>query len=479
MIELIPIADASAAGLFVGVAGGVSAVALLWQRRLPAGTAVGALLATATVAVAALEPGLAPAALRGFPILLLAIGALVLARTVFRAAPDTAAACAFGAAIAYVWALADALARCSAGRWQEPLVAAVAISALLLLLVLGDGRLRRIGACAGLALAGTFARSTFKIDASWLVLGAGAWSLFGLLALLLLHWRRRAAWPPTADPGVAPFSPLAAAALLAGVVVALGAALLAGTWAAAIGLLCAALAAFGVAHVLGWAAARELGAISLLGSLGVALPMALFATDTFSALGLAIGAAYYLWLAKFWGQQLLDERAWTTTGRMIPVVRDYGILSVGGVLAALLAAPPDTWHVWRLMMFVALSLLTLRSQHPIAAHCGLLFAIATAWPAHALLELAGIAVPLGLVLCAPLSLLSLAGLAIPHVRAAAFGLSLGVGPLLAAGGIATLGIAHAGALAAACLALGGAAAALVRIDASHPKLPQTQPAPML
>ena len=478
MIELIPIADASAAGLYLGVAGGVSAVALLWQRRLPAGTAVGALLATAAVAIAALEPGLAPPALHGFSSLVLAIGAFVLARTAFRNAPSTAAACACGAAIAFVWTLADAIARCGAGRWQEPLVAAVALAALVLALR-GAATLRRIGMCAGLALAGTLARCESQLDASWLVLGAGAWSLCGLLALLLLHWRRRAAWPPTADPGASPFSPMAALALLAGVVAALGAALVSGPWAAAVGLLCAALAAFGVAHVLGWAAARELGAVALLGSLGVALPMALYATNAFSALGLAIGAGYYLWLAKFWEQQLFEESAWTTTGRMIPVMRDYGITAVGGVLAALLAAPPDSWHVWRLMMFVALSLLTLRSQHAVAAHCGLLFAIASAWPAHALLHQAGIASPFGLVLCAPLSLLSLAGLAFPHVRAAAFGLALGVGPLLAVGGIATLGFADAGALAAAFLALGGAAAVVVRIDASNPKLPQVQPVAML
>ena len=41
-------------------------------------------------------------------------------------------------------------------------------------------------------------------------------------------------------------------------------------------------------------------------------------------LGCGLAGVYLLWLARFWEQQLLEGRPWTTAGRLIPVTRRAG-----------------------------------------------------------------------------------------------------------------------------------------------------------
>lgn len=59
---------------------------------------------------------------------------------------------------------------------------------------------------------------------------------------------------------------------------------------------------------------------------------------------LAIMAAYWFWLSRFWDQQLLNGTPWTTTGRMIPLARKTGfVVAAMGVLAAFQLA---FWPEW-------------------------------------------------------------------------------------------------------------------------------------
>jgi hypothetical protein len=65
-----------------------------------------------------------------------------------------------------------------------------------------------------------------------------------------------------------------------------------------------------------------------------------------AAFGMALAGVYFAWLTRFWRQQLLLGRAWTTAGRLIPFA--------GGAAAAcalLLAGLVGVWalerHAWR------------------------------------------------------------------------------------------------------------------------------------
>ncbi len=46
-------------------------------------------------------------------------------------------------------------------------------------------------------------------------------------------------------------------------------------------------------------------------------------------LGLSAASLLWFWLASVWGRQLRDGRAWTTTGRLIPLADRVGFLSAG------------------------------------------------------------------------------------------------------------------------------------------------------
>lgn len=103
----------------------------------------------------------------------------------------------------------------------------------------------------------------------------------------------------------------------------------------------ATYAALLVAHRAGWRAADVLGL--LLGVLTwVAIAVAWLPTTPASLwLGLAIAGAHQIWLARFWSQQLDAGRAWTTTGRLIPVARGVSAtllpLQLGAIAYGLIA----------------------------------------------------------------------------------------------------------------------------------------------
>ncbi len=62
-------------------------------------------------------------------------------------------------------------------------------------------------------------------------------------------------------------------------------------------------------------------------------------------LGLACMTLLWLWLGRFWRQQLLDGRAWTAAGHAIPYARRCGFLV--GALALLLGYQMAFWPLWR------------------------------------------------------------------------------------------------------------------------------------
>lgn len=102
-----------------------------------------------------------------------------------------------------------------------------------------------------------------------------------------------------------------------------------------IALWIASLASFVIAH-RGEDSASAASAFSLLAA-GTATTPAAWAGGGAAALltGVAIAGAWLLWLARFWRQQLLDERAWTTAGRLIPIARFAAcVLAPAGLVIA-------------------------------------------------------------------------------------------------------------------------------------------------
>ena len=59
---------------------------------------------------------------------------------------------------------------------------------------------------------------------------------------------------------------------------------------------------------------------------------------------LAIMAALWFWMSRFWDQQLLDGVPWTTTGRMIPLARKTGFVVTA--MAVLIAFQLAFWPEW-------------------------------------------------------------------------------------------------------------------------------------
>ncbi len=100
-------------------------------------------------------------------------------------------------------------------------------------------------------------------------------------------------------------------------------------------LLLAAYAALAVGHRRPWPAARWLG-LALVGGTIVSAALA-WTTPRGANLsaGLAVAGVFMQWQARFWSQQLDGGRAWTTTGRLVPVARALAALLILAQLAAL------------------------------------------------------------------------------------------------------------------------------------------------
>lgn len=117
-------------------------------------------------------------------------------------------------------------------------------------------------------------------------------------------------------------------------------------------------AAMSAPAVLGWAHIWQWRGVAVVGLLMTMLvPVAMFVAWGFGwTLGLlpgfVFGAAWMLWLAAFWRQQISPEGAWTTAGGLIPAARWVGVIGVMAAFAAALfvathdACPSVVWWVW-------------------------------------------------------------------------------------------------------------------------------------
>lgn len=128
----------------------------------------------------------------------------------------------------------------------------------------------------------------------------------------------------------------------------------------------AAFAVLGAFHNRHQAVVGVLGLLLAAAVLVIALP-AWISSDRYALLlGLAIAAAHQLWLAGFWRQQLLEGRAWTTTGWLIgPARRNAQALAVLALVYAMATlgaeAPAAAGSAtWPMLSAAALLVLALR-----------------------------------------------------------------------------------------------------------------------
>ncbi len=82
----------------------------------------------------------------------------------------------------------------------------------------------------------------------------------------------------------------------------------------------------------------ELGLLLLLGAVVSAGSAWIGQRYAGTVVGWLVAALWLTWLARFWEQQLLDGRPWTTAGRLIPVARRLGLVATAGALVWLAAA---------------------------------------------------------------------------------------------------------------------------------------------
>lgn len=106
------------------------------------------------------------------------------------------------------------------------------------------------------------------------------------------------------------------------------------------------LSELGMALITAGAARLSVGFAGLVSSRANAFEYADRLPVIFNAVvfAMAIMAALWFWMSRFWDQQLLDGVPWTTTGRMIPLARRTGfVVAAMGVLAAFQLA---FWPEW-------------------------------------------------------------------------------------------------------------------------------------
>lgn len=175
--------------------------------------------------------------------------------------------------------------------------------------------------------------------AGWLLLAAALLSLLCMLTPVLAHWRLRSrAW--LADPQrlLLPL-PRRAAGYGLSVLFALAAAGAAGavnsTPLRPLSLFLATLAVLSVAHITRSAGLEYLGLLFIGGTV-VSLATDWFALGGAGGLfGIAAAGLLLFWFSRFWSQQLLEGRAWTTAGRLVPKAAKLAHgLAIGALLAA-------------------------------------------------------------------------------------------------------------------------------------------------
>jgi hypothetical protein len=225
-------------------------------------------------------------------------------------------------------------------------------------------------------------------------------SLAAVLASVLRDWRRqRRRWLEQLDAAVADpagASSLSAILVIVCVLVGLGGMLFRGYWFTPTALWLAALACLAIGHVRGWLVVGEIGLV--LVAEGVVFASMAWLTPGWpgALLGLVLAGSYLVWLARFWNQQLLDGRAWTTAGRLIPASRRLGYMASSGAVAAAIAglatgafAEQSAWlgALTLLLLLILMGLLTrdgLEFGQPSASAASCLVAVAAAGPECAL-----------------------------------------------------------------------------------------------
>lgn len=209
------------------------------------------------------------------------------------------------------------------------------------------------------------------------ILSAALLTLAAVLAAVLVDWRRRIRiWesdperliesPPRRDAFYAAVACIGAAIGVASVL------RLGSAWSPLSG----AFVTYAVLAAAHRSAQRWIAAVGL--SLGCATWVAI-ATGWLPAgvvgvsLGLAAAGAHMLYLARFWEQQLDDGRAWTTTGRMIPIARvlsDVALIAQIPALGGWILRSPQAAPVWAVVLTALL----------LAAHLRMRFARRTSLP---------------------------------------------------------------------------------------------------
>jgi len=183
---------------------------------------------------------------------------------------------------------------------------------------------------------------------SWGLTAVGLLCLASVITVVIEDWRhRRRQWLERPEGVAIPLTP--PKWLLAGVVgismcVGVGGLLCLERGMTPIALWLSALACFVAGHVITCTISGEIGLVLTAEGI-VAASMAWLTPSWPGALiGLALAGGFLVWLARFWGQQLDDERAWTTAGRLIPITRRLGYTASLGAVAAAIGA----WVMWPL-----------------------------------------------------------------------------------------------------------------------------------
>ena len=371
------------------LAGGLAVAGWLARRRLPPG--MGPSLIVTAVSGAALVTGLAGAdetvgrVWLGHILTALAIGWYVLGRAVRQWAVKPSRRPAADQRELWQQVLLQAAVVCGLAAAANavafpphaPTHLSGAVIDLLLLLLLAAAWSLDNGPYARYALLGVLG----CLVASWV---PGGWfethrtgitlamvvvalaALLAVLASVLVHWAyRRRVWiedprrlmdPPARHIGLHRL-------IVGGCgLVGLGGVLLPTAGLTPVALALSALACLTVGHRRRSDAMGELGIVLL--ALGIVTAGSAWILPGWGGalLGCALAGVYLLWLARFWEQQLLEGRPWTTAGRLIPVARRLGCAAAPacfGLAAAtaLSAGTPTGQTVWRPVVAAVLCLL--------------------------------------------------------------------------------------------------------------------------
>jgi hypothetical protein len=170
---------------------------------------------------------------------------------------------------------------------------------------------------------------------------------------------------------------------------------------------------FGIAHRANWAVARNLGVAQLAAAIVLTLTAVLPDWPLRPCVALALTGVYFCWLAGFWTQQLHDDTAWTTAGRLIPAARRMAILLAFGAFAGSLSAGlaefvmyvgPMWFHATALaavmLLAAPLGVTSIRRRSPDAALASCLCVAAGIYPADLILERLELYVPMEILIAA-------------------------------------------------------------------------------